>query len=227
MSEQEQEQTQEPEQVPSEPSEPETPAEPTEPEPEHVEPDAEPGPDAEPEQPQEPPSETDAEIEAIYAKLGTKAKNYTKGLGELLEGTGVPVAPCEMCSDAFPGVRWLTPTDETHAMLLAIVGAAGGESPLKDDPDAKLCDRCQGWGATKLPSHVPGNEQRTCRACNGAGYLDPNPQSGAMQSPAQAQGNGEAEVLAGVPETDASVIDLRSRGFTIIPPMRIAEPAQQ
>lgn len=213
-----------------EPEQEETPAEP---EPEQDVPLEEPEPedDAAAEQESDPGVEqveapNDAEIEAIYNKLGTKAKNYTKGLGELLDGTGVPVAPCEMCADAFPGVRWLTPTDETHAMLLAVVGAGGGESPLTIDPDAEICDRCNGWGAVKLPSHVPGNEQRTCRKCNGAGYLDPSPQSGALQAPEPVAVNGPAEPLPGVPENDPSVVDLRARGYTIIPPMQIGIPAE-
>lgn len=217
MSEHENEPVEPIEPEPVEPEEEEQPVAPVEPE------EGEPELDPEPVEPQ---SESDAEIEAIYNKLGTKAKNYTKGLGDLLEGTGVPVAPCEMCADAFPGIRWIQPSDETHAMLLAIVGAAGGESPLVSDPDATLCDRCEGWGAVKLPSHVPGNEQRTCRQCNGAGYLDPHPASGTFQPPTLEPVNGPAETYAGVPETDPSVIDLRARGFTIIPPMQIAGAEQ-
>lgn len=173
-------------------------------------------------------AESHAEIEALYTRLETKAKNYVKGMGELLEDRGVPVSLCEMCADAFPGIRWAQPKDEMHAAMLGVIGAAGGESPLLIDPDAQKCDRCDGFGWNKLPSHVPGNEQRMCRVCKGAGYLDTNPQSGALQPPADLPPNGPVEEIAGVPETDPAVIELRARGFTIIPPMQIgaaAEPA--
>ena len=213
---------QEIEQPETEPTpEPDVPLE--EPEPD-VTPEAE--PEAEPE-PTAPPGETDTEIEALYGKLETKAKNYTKALADLLEGSNLPVAGCEMCADCYPGIRWIEAQDETHATLLSVVGAAGGASPLRDDPDALLCERCYGFGWTKLPSHVPGNTTRVCKTCNGAGWLDQHPESGAPVAPATAPANGGAEVLPGVPETEDWVVQARARGFTIIPPMQIAGAEQQ
>ena len=185
---------------------------------------AEPEPEAEPEaisEPDEPRDERD--VDPTYAKLETKAKNYVRGVSELLEGSGIPLEVCEMCNDAYPGVRWATPSDDMHAALLAMVGAADSASPLLPDPDATLCERCNGFGWNKLPSHVPGNEQRMCRGCNGAGFLDPSPQSGTMVPPTTIAANGEVEPMVGVPENDPSVIDLRARGYTVVPPMRLPQ----
>lgn len=211
------------------PPEPETPT-PTGPEPTPTEPEPEPETpgEAPPETPAAPASETDVEIDAIYTKLETRAKNYVKSVGEILEGGNVPVALCEMCSDAFPGMRWQEPADEVHAAMIAVSGSAGAQSPLSEDPDAQVCARCNGFGWVKLPSRVPGNEQRLCKGCNGAGYLDANPQSGALQAPAPPAENGTTELLPGVAGDDPSVVDLRARGYTIIPPMQIqgAEPVQ-
>lgn len=211
-----QDETQDPAE-PTEPTEPETPTE---------EPDI-PLEDPEPDLPAEPTEPTgardDAEIDAVYTKLETRAKNYVKSASEIIGDAGVPVTSCEMCADCYPGLRWLEAQDELHATLLSVVGAASGGSPLNDDPDALLCDRCNGFGHTKLPSHVPGNDTRLCRQCNGAGWLDRNRQSGAPQAPTPEPVNGDTAPLPGVPEDDPSVVDLRSRGFTVIPPMRISE----
>ena len=194
--------------------------EPTE-EPEEAEEEA-PEPEPEPE-PESTDARDDVEIDAVYTQVGKKAKNYIKGLVDLTEGKGLPIAPCEMCADCYPGVRWLQAQDDMHAVLLGVIGAGPNASPLLEDPDARQCERCGGWGATRLPSHTPGNEQRVCKACNGAGYLDPNPQSGAMQAPAPEPVNGELELLPGVPEYDPSVADLRARGYMVVPPMRLPQ----
>lgn len=186
----------------------------------------EPQPDVAPEAPATPPAETEAEIDELYARLETRAKNYVKSVSELVGGKGLPAVPCEMCADAYPGLRWLEPRDDNHAAMIAVSGTSADNSPLSDDPDAKVCDRCHGWGWTKLPSRVPGNEQRLCRRCNGAGYLDTNLQSGSLQAPVAEPENGTAELLPGVPEDDASVVDLRARGYTIIPPMQIGANAE-
>ena len=212
MSEAEQEQV-EPETAPEPEAEPEA-------EPEQQPEPAEPEPEPEPE-PEQPKSDTEIELDAVYTKLETRAKNYVKSVSEILDGHDVPVALCELCSDAFPGMRWVQPADDAHAAMIAVSGSDAASSPLEDDPDGELCDRCKGWGWTKLPSRVPGNEQRVCRKCNGAGWLDRNPQSGAPQAPTPEPVNGEASPLPGVPENDPSVVDLRSRGFTVIPPMQI------
>ena len=172
-------------------------------------------------------SEDEREIEALYTRLETKAKNYVKGMGDMIEGTGIPVALCEMCADAYPGIRWTEPRDQTHAALLSIVGAAGGQSPLLPDPDAEICERCGGYGANALPAHVPGNEMRGCKACNGAGWLERPPGGSQFQAPVPAATNGSTEALPGVPETDPSVVDLRSRGFTVIPPIPLGTVEEQ
>jgi hypothetical protein len=47
-----------------------------------------------------------------------------------------------------------------------------------------------------------------------------------MQPPPPTTDNGETELLPGVSENDPSVVDLRARGYTIIPPMQIAAQAE-
>lgn len=197
---------------------------------ERVEPDTEPEPEVEPEPDTEPdpqPQPDGGANEENYRKLDTKADNYFKGVAKMLEGTDIPLVPCELCADAYPGVRWQDPQNDQSRAMLGIIGATASGSPLQDDPDAQLCDRCQGYGWTKLPSQVPGNTERLCRKCNGAGWLDTNPQSGAPVAPQPVPENGTAEPLPGVPADDHSVVDLRARGFTVIPPMQIGAVSEQ
>jgi hypothetical protein len=208
MSEPEQEPQAEPETEPETPDE--TPDTAPEPEPEAPEAPAAPAMEARDER----------EVEVIYNKLETRAKNYVKSVGEILEGAGVPVTMCELCADAYPGIRWIEPQDQMHAALVAAVTEISEGAPLKDDPNAQLCAVCDGFGVVKLPSRVNGNQMRTCKSCNGAGFREVNPQSGAMELAAVAPENGEAVVYSGVPLDDPSVVDLRSRGFTVIPPMQ-------
>lgn len=165
--------------------------------------------------------------EETYRKLDTKADNYFKGLRGLLENSQIPLQLCELCANAYPGVRWTEPQDDPTRAMLGIIGATASGSPLLDDPDAQVCDRCGGFGWTKLPAHVPGNTERKCKRCNGAGWLDTSQASGALVAPEPAAENGSPEPLAGIPETDPAVVELRARGFTIIPPMQIAGAEQQ
>jgi len=216
MSEQEQEQTQEPV-APVEPVEPAT--EPEAP----VEPEA----PAEPEVPAEQPkqSATPEQIEAIYKRLDTRAANYVKSASEIIGDEGVPLTICEMCRDSYPGLRWSEPQDELHAKLLSIVTEMEIGAPLKTDPNAQTCETCDGFGVVKLPTHVAGKQTRVCLACNGVGYREKNPQSGALQPPTPAPSNGNGDVLPGLPVDDPRVISLKAEGYTVMPPLFTGEPA--
>jgi len=183
----------------------------------------EPEPEPDPTEPQSPEGlRHEVDVEVLETKLETKAKNYMKSMGELLENTGYPVTLCEFCNDAYPAVRWLEPRDEAHAAMVALVDGLQREAPLNEDSDTEVCPKCGGWGIVKLPSHVPGNEHRTCNRCNGAGYLSLHPQSGVPIAPAESAPNGPAEPIAGVPVDDPAVADLIARGYTVVPPMQIA-----
>jgi len=215
----------EPEQETPEPQEPGETPEPGETE---VEPEPEPEAPVTPTEPdeQEPQARDDHEIEVLYTRLETRAKNYVKSISEILDGSGVPVTICEMCADAYPGVRWVEPRDELHAALTNVAEESGRGAPLREDADAEECPKCGGWGVVKLPSHVPGNEHRTCTRCFGAGYLVPHPGSGTHVAPAADAPNGPAEPIAGVPLDDPAVADLVARGYTVVPPMQIAGPVE-
>src|SRR5262245_43202249 len=91
----------------------------------------------------------DVDVEVLETKLETKAKNYMKAMGELLENTGYPVTLCELCNDAFPAVRWTEPRDQDHAELVALVEGLQRAAPLNADSDTEQCPKCAGWGVVK------------------------------------------------------------------------------
>lgn len=216
MDEQEQEQTEVPAGVDPDTGEVSEP----EPEPPQPEPAPEPQPGPEPE-----PGVNDRDIEAIYKRLDTRAANYMKSASEIVGDEGVPLAVCEMCGDAYPGLRWREPSDELHADLIGVVTEAEQGAPLKDDPNTEVCHTCDGFGVVKLPSHVPENQMRACRDCRGTGYKELNPQSGTAEAPAPVAANGEVEPMVGVPTDDPILADYMARGYTVIPPMKFAGDA--
>lgn len=194
-----------------------------------IEPEPEPESELEPE-PEQPDGGQSLEAQAgefdeLYAKLQTKATNYQKGAVALVNdaqegGSEVPLEVCEMCNDAFAGFRWAQPNDELHAQMYAAAGIMLSMENLQADPDAEQCPTCLGNGIVKLPSNVSGNKARTCRRCNGAGYLDRHPESGSLIAAARPTGNGRSEPLPGVPSDDPVIADLAARGYTIVPPMQ-------
>src|SRR6185437_3758517 len=177
----------------------------------------EPAPEPEPE-PAEPAARDDRDIEAIYKRLDTRGANYIKSASEIVAGESVPLTLCEMCADAYPGLRWQQAQDELHARLIEVVTEIEQGAPLKDDPNVEVCHTCDGFGFTRLPSHVPGKQMRTCPACNGVGYRELNPQSGSLEAPAPAAPNGNSVPMPNVPLDDPRVLSLRAEGYTIMPP---------
>lgn len=217
MSEAEQEQVEQPE---PEAPEPEIPLEEPEPEPAPEEP-------AEPEEDINPSldAQREAQDEAWNA-LGKKATNYAKGVVAILEDTPLPVTVCEMCADALAGFRFIEPQDELRAQLVMVVQGPGGSAPLEEDPNARICEDCKGWGAVKTGSHVPNNETRHCRRCNGAGFVELHPTTRETQAPVAAPVNGGAEPLVGVPLDDPDIQKVRDRGYMVVPLPTIGAPEE-
>src|SRR5690349_14934340 len=94
----------------------------------------------------------DLEVDAVYAKLATKAKNYAKGVTELEGIEGLPLLVCELCSDAYPGFRWAEPrSDAAQGAVEAFHGTMDLES-LNQAEWAVRCTSCGGRGWVKTAS---------------------------------------------------------------------------
>ena len=164
----------------------------------------------------------DREVDAVYAKIGTKAKNYAKGVAELDGIDGLPLLVCELCSDAYPGFRWAQPrTDEAVAAVSAFHGTQDLDS-LKQADWAKRCESCGGRGWVKTASLVTGNEAIVCRKCNGAGYTVLDSDNRYEVPPAPTNGGTVPAQLPGVNTDDPRVRELAAQGWTMIPPQNLS-----
>src|SRR5215470_11360078 len=74
-----------------------------------------------------------------YSSLGKRAKSYADSIGKVLSDVALPLSVCELCSDAYPGVRWTEP--KTEAATLALE-AFHGSFQLETLNDADWTDRC-------------------------------------------------------------------------------------
>ena len=168
----------------------------------------------------------DREVDAVYAKLATKAKNYAKGVTDLEGIDGLPLQVCELCSDAFPGFRWAQPqTDAAIGAVNAFHGTMDLES-LNQVEWATRCSSCAGRGWVKTASLVPGNEAIVCRKCQGSGYVVLDQDSGLVKAPESTNGATTTAPLPGVNTDDPRVKELAAQGWTMIPPQNLATVGQ-
>lgn len=158
----------------------------------------------------------DLEVDAVYAKLATKAKNYAKGVTELDGIENMPLQVCELCSDAYPGFRWAQPrTDEAASAVNAFHGTMELDS-LKQAEWAIRCTGCEGRGWVKTSSLVQGNEAIVCRKCNGSGYTVLEQDTGMMKPPESVNGEVVGPAQVGVNPDDPRIQALNAEGFMVV-----------
>ena len=204
---------------------PETPGEATESPETPSEPETDPETTEQPESPQETSDEptgslTKEQQDEIYVKMARRAENYFKSVKEMLDGVQVPLTPCELCGDAYPGLRWLQLEPES---IDRVRMGLFGEPPLEElelDPDTKRCHRCKGKGIVKVDTDVWGQKVRVCTACNNTGYEVLNKDTGQLVAPGGANGHEQNDPLPGVNPADPEIANLIAQGYTIVPPMR-------
>jgi hypothetical protein len=216
------------EQEPQEPVEEptEAPQEPSEPEPE-------PEPEDEPAAPQQPSEGESLEAEKAvqdeaYNALAKRAKSYADSIGKVLEGTPLPLAVCELCSDAYPGMRWAEPQSDAANLALEAFHGSFQLETLEEADWTDRCRSCRGLGWVKTKGLVRGNEAIVCKRCNGAGYVVLDQDSGLMEAPVPSNGDTIPAPIAGVNPDDPEIAGLIARGYTIIPPLQPAvAPSQE
>ena len=162
----------EPEQ-PGEADEPEQPGEGDEPE--------QPGEGDEPEQPTSPAPAppTEADTAKMLRQLERSATSWRNSVSRILEEDAQVLEPCPLCPDNLPGFVYPLETIP-HEVREAVIGwLRGGDTPdMKDDPDAEVCDVCDGHGHTLTGSKVPGNDTKLCGKCAGNGWTMPEQRAG-------------------------------------------------
>lgn len=166
------------------------------------EPELEPSPP--PPSPAPPPmSERDAEQGA--KKLEAEAARHEKRVREIMGEDFDALLPCPACFTPGyvlpPGTVEYEP--EQQAALLALAGVAEGPQ-LKQDPDAVMCEACDGLGFRATGSRREGYTEQMCATCNGNGWharerpgqtpppLPPTPAYPGAFTPAPTNGPGAA-----------------------------------
>jgi hypothetical protein len=218
---------------------------PTEPEPQDApETDGEPNPDAEPAEEIEgdddgepaAPSEgdDDAEARAVQSekalaerdkKLDAENSRHAKRVGEIMDEAAVDLIPCPVCMDGIAG--WVySPeaqqlSDEAVLRLRQLIGLSGLDG-ITQATFAAQCPACDGNGEVRTGSRVPGYETTTCERCKKTGWI----RTDAPTTDGHVEHDDEAPVTGPTvyfPDAeDIEVRNLRERGFTVIPPMQVA-----
>ena len=171
--------------------EPEEPVSPEEPEPT-------PEPTEEPEAPQEPsegPSAPSGDSESQMRKnlvsLEKEATRHANRVSEIMGEAASVLEPCPRCAPNIPGFIFppalAAVDDEQKQAVLASVGM-GVRPEYRTDPDAHICETCDGWGVTLSGSHVVHQETINCVKCGGKGWIGMGPRAGTYVAP---QGNGQ------------------------------------
>lgn len=155
---------------PDEPTEPDQPSEddeegeaeqaetPSEPEPEPVAIDAQPS--------------SQAEMERIGKQLDNEAKRHEKAVARIMGEDFVSMIPSPL--DYTPGYLWnpaIVPVPENvKAMVLGLFGMQA-DAELRDDPDKRTCEVCDGLGMLKTGSRAPSQDALPCSHCQGKGWV--------------------------------------------------------
>src|SRR5579864_7403959 len=171
MSEQEQEQHQEPLTEPETGDEPEqgdeTPEEPEEPE----------QPAGEPQEPAE-GAISQEQANTAMKKSEQRWKNYRAAVLELWGPYAPNLLDCPLCFDSHKGFVDINdagqyPEDLKQAALQFL--GFSREVEYKQSPRHHACEFCDGEGKVSTGSHVGSHRTVTCPECKGYGYLPPPP----------------------------------------------------
>lgn len=113
-------------------------------------------------------SETD--IEAAIDKLTRERDRHVKRIGEIMGDDATALLPCELCEPTIQGFRWpFVADDDPRAAILALLGGDDA-APMLQDPDAQVCDVCNGHGATLTGSRVQATATKPCAKCGAKGW---------------------------------------------------------
>lgn len=182
-------------------------------------------PDEQPEPPEAeaPEGMTEKQLEASRKKLDAENARHRARISDLIGEEAVHLIPCELCNGFADGYRFdVQPPD----FVVDAVRVAIGLPDLSNFQQAKhahQCPDCAGLGVVLSGSQVPENAAITCLGCNGSGYQVAQTGTGELQAPTFGNGHATQELPPGINPDDPAVKELRARGFTVFPPVQIAQ----
>jgi len=135
---------------------------------------AEPEPDDEPEAEAvpEPAALTEKELEKAQNALAKEATAHANRVSKIMGEAYLELTVCPMCVPNIPGYYFgeFIPDDTRQAVLSALDVSAASDLP--HDPEAQVCDTCQGHGKTITGSLVLEHLTKMCPECKGMGWSD-------------------------------------------------------
>lgn len=154
--------------------------EPSEPEREPDDVDGPPDDDAPDVQPDEAPAaeapqgKSQKEIDAQVTKLERASNTYTRKVAEILGDDLVDFVPSPLSLPFLFGFVFNPANVPLDEGVLDATRRLIGEPvprPLEQDPEARTCPRCDGWGETLTGSKVNTKNTVRCRECQGRGWV--------------------------------------------------------
>jgi hypothetical protein len=158
-------------------------------------------------------------------KLDAENVRHAKRVSEIMEEGAVDLIPCPVCMDGIAG--WVYSPDvqalseDAVLRLRQLIGLSGLDG-ITQATFAAQCPACDGNGEVRTGSRVPGYETTTCERCKKTGWI----RTDAPTTDGHVEHDDEAPVTGPTvyfPDAeDIEVRNLRERGFTVIPPMQVA-----
>lgn len=164
----------------------------------------------EPQPADQPPDEPPANVVTAEAwekrfKAADKAHSaYLKRLGEIFEVDPDSFAVCPLCADTPSGIlqpeqAGTTPPEVAQIVTEYMTGVS--QEDFEPAQDTEQCSTCRGKGRLLTGSRIEKFRDKTCEACNGAGYRGPGnpmfapPAPDVNELPTNANGEPQSSVV--------------------------------
>lgn len=143
-----------------------------------------------------PPRLGEIDYERIIAACEKYTQTYQRTIADKLGPWFGEFVPCVMCEPWAPGLVQQAmigkfPGPQVQAITQMVQGF--GAKEYKQDPETSTCPVCGGEGFTSTGSRRDGYQNRTCKACHGAGFIDHSPITN------QARVNGDVPPITAPP----------------------------
>lgn len=153
-----------------------------------------------------PESLSERDVKRLERQLELEAKRHRGRVAELIGDAAQFLLVCPWCQPEMAGFYF--PDDVDDELRARVYGAFGEAIPTEyaPDPEAAMCDVCNGLGELRTHSRVPGFETRPCAKCGAKGWTSSDERR--AWDAQQAARTAAAEVSVPAPPAGATMEDL-------------------
>lgn len=126
-------------------------------------------------------------FEKAERSLATSVKTYLNAVNRFAEATGQSLILNESSLEWAPGFNFhpqVAQLSEEQAQFARLLLGEGLRPNFAQDPQARECPTCEGWGQVKTGSKINPHTVIRCRQCQGRGYVGPAGQTANGAAPA-------------------------------------------